>query len=92
MWITYCLSLLLRLGIAHAVTDVVLQDSQSFSMPRRKQPSPGDDHWPYWLLAHGLLNGAGVYWATGSSFLGLLETVVHTGVDYTNASTGTEYT
>ena len=79
-----------KLAAAHAVTDCLLQDPKLFSIGyfknrhlRDAKKAFGEDgHAIYWLIAHGLLNGLGVYWATGSASFGLLETVAHIIIDH----------
>ena len=77
-------ALLFRLLVAHAVCDYALQSEfmadakRPDSLYRRTKFGP----WWWWALAHGFINGAGVYWATYSLTLGYLETLVHVGLDY----------
>lgn len=80
-------SLLFWLGVAHAVTDVLLQDPKLVSIGDYKQKAYCDaqgwhGHWPYWLLAHGLFNGAGVAIVTGNVLLGIFETMAHSLIDW----------
>ena len=64
--------------IAHAITDVFLQSER---MEVRKTPQGGNEHWFYWMLAHSLMNGLGVWIATGLMGLGITETVTHFAID-----------
>lgn len=77
------MDLLLRLLVAHALCDYVLQPE---FMARHKSPladeNPKLGPWWWTMLAHGLVNGGGVYWATGLWTLGVAETVVHGVTDY----------
>lgn len=63
----------------HALTDFQLQNG---AMHEHKRRSYGDPHWYYWLTAHALICGGGVYAVTGSLFLGILETITHWVIDY----------
>lgn len=65
---------------AHAVSDVFLQDPKISSMGEFKKRTVSS-HWPYWLWAHGCLNGLAVFWVTGFWILGLLESVLHAAID-----------
>ena len=79
-----------KLGAAHAVTDCLLQDPKLFSIGyfknrhrRDATKAFGEDgHHIYWLIAHGFLNGLGVWWATGSIGFGIAETLCHIAIDY----------
>ena len=70
---------------AHAVTDFALQDDRMIELKNptlttlAERPTYGP--WWWWMLAHGLINGAGVGWVTGSAALGALETVAHINLD-----------
>ena len=80
-------SLVFGMGVGHAVIDVVLQDPRISSMAMRKDPNGFQSllyykgHWPYWLLAHGLLNGWAVTIITDRPDLGMAEAVAHIGID-----------
>lgn len=67
------------LYVAHAITDVVGQSERAYNM---RQPVKDNPHWFYWLLAHGLLNGFGVWMVTGYTALGIGETIHHAFTDY----------
>ena len=79
-----------KLCVAHAITDCFLQDPKLFSVGYFKNPNNYEanktfkegGHWPYWLFAHGLMNGLGVAVATGSCTLGIAETIAHSLIDY----------
>lgn len=70
--------------VAHAFTDYVFQSEfmanakQPESTYRRDKYGP----WWWWMAAHGLINGAGVVFATGYVWLGIVESVVHSVTDY----------
>lgn len=83
------LEILFRLIMAHAVADFALQtDAMSKGKNRNKKPDyiPEGQKpmacWPYWLSAHALIAGLGVYWATGILSFGILETILHWGLDF----------
>jgi hypothetical protein len=75
----------------HAVADFMLQHPWVAQNKNRNAQTTGHDPklhgprqtiWPYVLTAHALTHGAGVYLATGSSSLGLAETVAHWLIDF----------
>lgn len=77
------LTLLCLLLAAHAVADYPLQgDWLSKAKNHMSEPVPGNMIWPLALLAHASIHGAFVGVLTGSLFLGLLEFVLHTVIDY----------
>ena len=47
-----------------------------------KTAGPRFPPWYYWLLAHALVHGGFVYLITGSLVLGVVETVLHTIIDF----------
>ena len=65
--------------VAHAVTDVV---GQTERMEFKKQRSKNPETWFCWLLAHGLLNGLGVYIASRHVELAMAETLAHMLIDF----------
>ena len=64
--------------VAHAFTDVVGQTERMELNKHRKNGKV----WFYWLLAHGLINGFGVYAVTQDVMLGIGETSLHMLTDY----------
>ena len=72
------LEVFFRLLIAHSVCDVFLQSER---MEKRKTRQEGGVHWFYWMLAHSLINGLGVWVATGVMELGIVETILHFAID-----------
>mgnify|MGYP001611602903 CR=1 FL=1 len=74
---TSFITTLFWLLVAHACTDVWWQDAR---MIANKQAGRGLDGFA-WMLAHALINGAGVAIVTGSLWCGIGETVVHFVVD-----------
>lgn len=77
---------IIRLFFAHAVTDFALQtecmiDGKSTVLYQRQVPDFKGLPWWYWLIIHSLICGLGVYWATGSIFLGTLEVIAHFLID-----------
>lgn len=69
--------------MAHAFTDYIWQSPE---MGKYKQPdsNPPSNYGPwYWhMIAHGLINAAGVNFVTGSVWLGVGEFLVHISLDY----------
>jgi len=81
--------MVLRLLMAHAFCDFVFQTDAMAKGKNRNNPPPilppGQKLcacWPYWLSAHALIAGAGVWLATGVWVLGLAEVVAHWGIDF----------
>jgi hypothetical protein len=72
----------------HALCDFALQSdvmAKGKNRNRRTEPPPGAQYqptWGYWLSAHALIHGLGVYVVTGSPWLGLAETAVHWLTDF----------
>lgn len=80
------LQYLFNLMVAHAITDVWMQDCKISSMVKAKNPyeifsNETEGHWPYWLFSHGLINGAGAYIATRNIYVGIFETIAHMVID-----------
>lgn len=80
---------LFRLLFAHALTDFGLQPEAMCKGKNRNISSgyvpQGQKYvacWRYWLSAHALICGGGVYWATGSLTLGIAETILHWMIDF----------
>lgn len=73
---------------SHAVCDFALQpDAMAKGKNRhnRTTPPPGakfQHSWPYWLSAHAMVHGAGVYLVTGMWWLGLAEAFCHAAIDF----------
>ena len=75
---------LFRLLIAHALTDFALQSQWMIEAKERggvKDVFPSV-HWSIVLTAHALICGAGVWWATGCIWLGIIEVVLHWLIDF----------
>ena len=86
MWLPI---LCFRLLLAHAVCDFVLQsDTMAKGKNRNNAPPvlpPGQKVcacWPYWLTAHALVAGAGVWWATELMAFGVFEFMFHWVIDF----------
>ena len=62
---------------AHALTDFQLQSPIMW-----KQKRYGSADWCYWLTAHALICGGGVYVVTSSLGLAVVETIAHWVIDY----------
>jgi len=79
--------LFFQLLVVHSVLDFMLQPNVMASAKSRhsKYHSRGNHEFPawyYWLGAHSIGHGGGVYLVTGSLWLGLLEVVLHAGIDH----------
>ena len=78
---------------SHAIADYMLQTPWVAQNKNRhaaggisgydpKLHGPKQTIWPYVLSAHALTHGAGVWIATGSVWLGLMETTAHFWIDF----------
>ncbi len=75
---------------SHAVGDFCLQPDAMVrgKNPGHPRPSPEFPAWPYWLLAHGMVQGTGVsvvLLASGFGalwWLGAAEAIAHAVIDY----------
>ena len=81
------LELFFQFLVVHAIFDFVLQPNIMASAKCRhskhhKQGNQDFPAWYYWLSAHSLAHGGGVYLITGNMWLGLLETALHGLIDY----------
>jgi len=81
------MSLFFQFLVGHALGDYVFQrDIMATSKSRHaeiyKTAGPGFPRWYYWLLAHALVHGGAVFVISGSALLGVIETVLHTLIDY----------
>jgi hypothetical protein len=83
------IAILLKLLMVHAFVDFVLQPDSMIRGKNRKAKTDSGSHikknppvWPYWMTAHTLVHGGGVWLVTGSMALGLLETALHWAIDF----------
>ena len=76
---------------AHALCDFPLQGDNMAQLKNRHTPvdparvPPGQKPmvtWQYWLTAHALIHGLAVTLITGSTVLGVAETVLHWLIDF----------
>jgi hypothetical protein len=79
--------LLFKFLIAHAFGDFVFQGevmarAKSRSYVATAERGPGFPAWYYWLGAHALVHGGFVFAITGNPLLGLVETALHTVIDW----------
>lgn len=75
------IELIFRLLIAHALTDFALQSDLMAMAKKRTNGRSHGIHWNYWLTQHALICAGGVYWATGSLSLGIVELFLHAIID-----------
>ena len=78
----------MELLFAHAMTDYALQ-TRPMAMGKNRHNKP--DYvpkgqkivrcWPYWMSAHALINGLGVYCVTQRMDLGIMEVISHFVID-----------
>lgn len=69
----------IKLILSHAWCDYTLQ---SDSMAKGKCHRSGGQIWPYWLGAHAATHATGVWYFTGSVWMGLAEFVLHWLIDF----------
>lgn len=81
--------ILLKLLIAHALCDFSLQsDAMAKGKNRNRKPNyiPEEQKyipcWGYWLTAHALISGGGVWLITGKWYWGLAEIIAHWIIDF----------
>lgn len=78
------LHLLFYFVVMHALLDFPLQgDTVAVNKnPHANTPLQKHVPWYYWLGAHALVHGGGVLIITGSTLLGVLETISHFVIDW----------
>ena len=79
--------LLFQLLVVHAILDFMLQPNIMASAKSRhsRHHAEGNSEFPawyYWLGAHSLGHGGGVYLVTGNIWLGLVECFLHGLIDH----------
>lgn len=84
-------TLLFYLLAAHALCDFPLQGDYLSRGKNHTAPLPGSP-WPILLCAHALIHGGAVAVLTGSAWLGLAETALHAGIDYSKCGGRIGYT
>ena len=77
------LSLVFYLLAAHALTDYAWQSEFIATYKDPLKTTGRDKVGPWWwsMAAHGLINGLGVSLVTGSLWLGIAETILHSVTD-----------
>jgi hypothetical protein len=87
------LETLFLLVAGHAICDFVLQpESMATGKNHRLKEKMRERYgasfpaWPYWLTSHAITHGTAVFLITGNLVLGLIETVLHTVIDYTKCA------
>lgn len=80
--------MLYMLAAGHAIVDFSLQNEfmAKFKNRHEKCPFIPGTIWPWILNAHVLPHGAAVMLVTGNFWLGILEYVVHTAIDYSKCN------
>ena len=81
------MAIFFQLLVGHAMGDFVFQRKvMALSKSRHaeifKTAGPRFPPWYYWMLSHALVHGGFVYLITGSLVLGVVETVLHSIIDY----------
>ena len=80
------MTLFFQFLVAHAFGDYVFQrDIMATSKSRHaeiyKTASAGFPAWYYWMFSHALVHGGLVFLVSGSTLLGVTETVLHAIID-----------
>lgn len=75
-------ALLFWMMVAHALCDYPLQGDW-IAVAKNPTSEPGKTLWPWVLPMHGLIHGGAVALITGSVGLGIVEAILHCGIDYT---------
>lgn len=75
--------LFIKLLMMHALTDFALQNER-MALGKSKYTNKLEIYvpWYYWLTSHALIQGFGVYLITQNMYIGLLETILHWGIDH----------
>ena len=81
------IELFLQFLVVHVILDFILQpDIMAAAKSRHSKYHEHGNRdfpaWYYWLGAHSLAHGGGVYLITGNMWLGLLEAALHALIDY----------
>ena len=81
------MSLFFQFLLGHAFGDYVFQRQIMATAKSRHAEihitsSKGFPGWYYWLISHALVHAAAVFILTGSLLLGIIETVLHTIIDF----------
>lgn len=81
------MTLFFQFLVGHALGDYVFQrDIMATSKSRYakvyKTAGPGFPGWYYWLISHALVHGGLVFLISGSALLGIIETLLHTLIDF----------
>lgn len=76
------IALLLLLIAGHLIADYPLQgDAIAVGKNRTIDPARFGVPWYYWMVSHAATHGMAVGLATGSVWLGLMETIAHFAID-----------
>lgn len=81
MELALVVTLLFKMLAGHALADYALQND-FIAQAKNHTTELGKQFWRWVLPSHGLIHGLMVYLATGMIWLGIIETVVHTLIDY----------
>ena len=77
------MNILLGLIAGHFISDYVLQtDAIATGKNRHLDKAKFGVNWLYWMTAHTMIHGVAVYLVTGSTILGVAETVAHWMIDF----------
>lgn len=73
-------ALFFALAIVHALADFPLQGGY-LARNKVRSTADGRSEWAVALTAHSLIHAGGVWWVTGSIWLGLAELILHGMID-----------
>ena len=81
------MTLFFQFLVGHALGDFAFQreimaKSKSRHAQIYKTAPPNFPGWYYWLFSHALVHGGFVFLISGSALLGVVETVLHTIIDF----------
>lgn len=75
------MSLLFMLIVAHCLADYSLQND-FIANAKNRNTALGKQFWHFVLPAHGIIHGGFVFMLTGSLTLGVVETFMHSFIDF----------
>ena len=76
----YPLAVFFALAVLHALADFPLQ-GEYLAKQKVRENADGTSEWIVALFAHSLIHAGAVWLVTGSKLLGIVELVLHAGID-----------
>ena len=81
------IEIFIKLMLAMAVTDLAIQtEVMAFAKGDTKPTVVQDPPWYYFMGAHSMVNGCGVWLVTGNVYFGVAESVLHFVIDHLKCS------